>query len=230
DALSGLTTRRATASSRRPTAATTSSFTSARSPARASRASPRARRSSTRSKRAPRVPRPATSASSVSPESRARVSSHPRALISRKEVRYLRKGAEDRSGRRGRRVLQERHVPHRARQRPRGPRLYGREDAPLPDQDPDRRPDQARAVAVRPDPRADRLPLPRVGRKRRAAARLGEALACDADPKDGRALPGCPSNPESRPPAARRPRMPRRQRVELEAHGLSPSAESAAAR
>src|SRR5436309_700821 len=82
------------------------------------------------------------------PEFRARVSLSPARTHLRKEVRHLRKGAEDRSGRRGRRVVQERHVPHRARQRPRGPRLHGRKDAPLRNQDPDRRPDQARAVAV----------------------------------------------------------------------------------
>ena len=54
-----------------------------------------------------------------------------------------------------------------ARQRPRRARPRGGQDAPLPDPHPARRPRARRAVALRPRPRAHRLPPP-VARERRA--------------------------------------------------------------
>ena len=54
----------------------------------------------------------------------------------------------------------QRHVQGCARQRARDARLHGGQDAALPDQDQPRRSNQARAVAVRPWARTDRLPLP----------------------------------------------------------------------
>src|SRR5205085_4112734 len=69
-----------------------------------------------------------------------------------------RERGEDRARGRGRRGLPQRHVQDRARQRPRDPRLHRRQDAPLPDPHQSRRPREGRGLAVRPRPRADRLP------------------------------------------------------------------------
>src|SRR5438477_691486 len=69
-----------------------------------------------------------------------------------------RERGEDRARGRGRRGLRQRHVQDRARQRPRDPRLHRRQDAPLPNPHQPRRPREGRGLAVRPRPRADRLP------------------------------------------------------------------------
>ena len=61
---------------------------------------------------------------------------------------------------RGRRGAAERDVPREARQRSHGARARRGQDAPLPDPHPPGRPGARRAVAVRPRPRAHRLPPP----------------------------------------------------------------------
>src|SRR3954464_12607956 len=67
-------------------------------------------------------------------------------------------GREGRVRRRGRRGAPERHVPGAARQRSRGPRPRGGQDAAVPHPHPPGRPRPRRSLAVRPQPRADRLP------------------------------------------------------------------------
>ncbi|CAA9345646.1 MAG: Translation initiation factor 1, partial [uncultured Nocardioidaceae bacterium] len=53
----------------------------------------------------------------------------------------------------------ERDVPGRAQQRPQGPRPHQRQDASALHPNPSRGPSRRRALAVRPDPRANRLSL-----------------------------------------------------------------------
>src|SRR3954447_4636768 len=69
---------------------------------------------------------------------------------------------EDRPRGRGDRGATEPQLPRPTRQRPRGARAPGRQDAPIPHPRAPRRPRPRGALAVRPDPRADRLP-PQVG-------------------------------------------------------------------
>src|SRR5688500_5785833 len=59
---------------------------------------------------------------------------------------WLGEGREGRVRRRGHRGAPERDVPGAARQRPRGPRARGRQDAPLPDPDPPGRPRAGRGL------------------------------------------------------------------------------------
>ena len=73
--------------------------------------------------------------------------------------RHRCQGREDRARRGDHRGASGRQVPDCARQRPRDPRIHGRQDAPVPDPHQPGRPDQGRALAVRPPARSHRLSL-----------------------------------------------------------------------
>src|SRR5205823_5776381 len=88
---------------------------------------------------------------------------------------HRRERTEGRDGRGDHRVAPRTHVPHPARQRTRADRLHVRTDEAVQDQDAPGRPRQGRGLAIRLQPRPDRLP----------DAELRAARNTDRPPGDG---------------------------------------------